>query len=350
MTKTRIVWPDIAKGISILGVVLFHAVLFSGTNATNVGIFSDSLMPLRMGLFFLVSGMFAHRIREWTLSTVFQRRLWNWLVPYLAWSVLSWFVRFYFGNPVDRSSSPFMDFIIPTNGMWFLFALSIFTVFIWLTRNLNGLIVIWLSVMLSVGIAMVPAPWSYARSLLFLPFFCIGLFARKYLLEAEHVSAKTMRSAGFIILLIVAILGYAGAIYIQRDAGFVASNPAMDPLLKQLRLLAIYSLGIAFGVFLCVFLSKSKRISQVLLWYGQHTLPIYLINESLTWVVVALWRHFVGETIANREVVAICVFALVLLGCHGAVAISKTKTFRWVFYPPSFESIAGRFTSKRTGS
>src|SRR5699024_708546 len=58
----RVEWADTAKGLSIIGVCLMHIVTAvpDGTS-TPLGLLSSFLDPLRMPLFFLVSGLFAHR-------------------------------------------------------------------------------------------------------------------------------------------------------------------------------------------------------------------------------------------------------------------------------------------------
>src|SRR5262245_4164499 len=64
----RMVWPDVAKGVCILLVVLWHTVnkhylqvdwRIGGPVPALWGFVGDQLMTLRMPLFFTISGMFA---------------------------------------------------------------------------------------------------------------------------------------------------------------------------------------------------------------------------------------------------------------------------------------------------
>src|SRR5699024_7156213 len=90
----RVEWADTAKGLSIIGVCLMHIVTAvpDGTS-TPLGLLSSFLDPLRMPLFFLVSGLFAHRVLERTLGDLWYRRLWFLLVPYLVFTPFQALIR-----------------------------------------------------------------------------------------------------------------------------------------------------------------------------------------------------------------------------------------------------------------
>ncbi|UDL75151.1 acyltransferase family protein [Corynebacterium uberis] len=64
----RLAWPDVAKGVSILGVVVLHVSLVVpyGTDSFIAQV-NHLLDPLRMPLFFLVSGMFSTKILRYSL-------------------------------------------------------------------------------------------------------------------------------------------------------------------------------------------------------------------------------------------------------------------------------------------
>ena len=64
----RVGWPDTAKGICIILVVLWHVVTKHAIEVAGAGPVTDAwvmlnaqLLPLRIPLFFLVSGVFAAR-------------------------------------------------------------------------------------------------------------------------------------------------------------------------------------------------------------------------------------------------------------------------------------------------
>ena len=82
--KTRLDWPDVAKGLSIIGVVVLHACLVvPGGMDTPIAAVNEFFAPLRMPLFFLVSGYFSVKIMRYSFGELFMFRLWFFLVPLL---------------------------------------------------------------------------------------------------------------------------------------------------------------------------------------------------------------------------------------------------------------------------
>ena len=66
---------------------------------------STVLDPLRMPLFFLISGMFAHRIISWNVETLWFRRLWFLLIPYLVYSPVQAVTRLYIEDSLSLTLS-----------------------------------------------------------------------------------------------------------------------------------------------------------------------------------------------------------------------------------------------------
>lgn len=128
-------WVDVAKGLAILAVALYHSALI-GMGADLV---DDSwrqvntvLSRVRMPLFFFASGLFA--------ATTVQRRwprLWSGTMAKLVWCFVVWAViRFAYFQLVPLASRPqehdvhkfLMAPIWPVTGLWYLHALVIFYV------------------------------------------------------------------------------------------------------------------------------------------------------------------------------------------------------------------------------
>ena len=89
--KPRIVWVDIAKGISILTVVFLHLStcgIDAGSSPGQWYQISSYLVHLRMPLFFMVSGLFAAKIRRFTFAELFVKRTWLWGVPFVIWGAV----------------------------------------------------------------------------------------------------------------------------------------------------------------------------------------------------------------------------------------------------------------------
>ncbi|WIM72207.1 acyltransferase family protein [Corynebacterium suedekumii] len=99
------------------------------------------LDPLRMPLFFLVSGFFSAKVFRFSFADLFQRRLWFFLVPYLVWGPVELWLKFREYHMFDHSPMPalsvYVDQLTVGKSMyWFLYALVVFNVILWLTRKL----------------------------------------------------------------------------------------------------------------------------------------------------------------------------------------------------------------------
>ena len=88
----RVGWPDVAKGICILLVVLWHVVTKVVVGIPGAGAVTDAwvmlnaqLLPLRIPLFFLVSGMFAARAVLAGDGASWRRRAGRLALLYLVW-------------------------------------------------------------------------------------------------------------------------------------------------------------------------------------------------------------------------------------------------------------------------
>lgn len=139
--KVRMRWPDVAKGLSILGVVLLHIVIMvpGGMDGTAAAV-TRVLDPLRMPLFFMVSGFFSAKVLNFTFRELFLRRLWFLLVPYVLWvPVELWLSHRVRATYQDIEMPGAMLYVMRTvegwNPYWFLYGLILFNLVLWATRK-----------------------------------------------------------------------------------------------------------------------------------------------------------------------------------------------------------------------
>ena len=100
----RLLWADCAKGMSIIAVCYMHVVTgVPGASETAWSWLNDVMDPVRMPMFFLVSGLFAHRVIERTLGDLWYRRLWFLLVPYLVFTPFQALIRLNMAGNADLS-------------------------------------------------------------------------------------------------------------------------------------------------------------------------------------------------------------------------------------------------------
>lgn len=136
-------WVDMAKGIAIVLVVFYHAVMF----ASELGIrnpwdrINTALDTFRMPLFFFMSGLMATRAVQLEYSVLFRRRMLRLLHLYIVWCTLQWlFFRALPPFTLDRRR-PSLDellgiFVVPNANLWFIYALPIFFTLAWALRRL----------------------------------------------------------------------------------------------------------------------------------------------------------------------------------------------------------------------
>ena len=77
-STSRVPWVDVAKGTSIVLVVLLHSTNFLLGHNLATGFwdgFNSFLEPIRMPLFFLASGLFAQNILKTSWRAVVRKRI-----------------------------------------------------------------------------------------------------------------------------------------------------------------------------------------------------------------------------------------------------------------------------------
>ncbi|OFL72924.1 hypothetical protein HMPREF2751_08425 [Corynebacterium sp. HMSC063G05] len=335
MTKQRLLWPDIAKGISILGVVQYHAVLASETSGTWSANLSEMIMPLRMGMFFFVSGIFAYKIRRQSLKTILASRIYMWAVPYFLWAILTWSIGNYLGVKV-LAENPWIGMVYPVNGMWFLFSLTVCTFFVYLTKRLPTIMALLLAMCVPLLVTYFNWHWTYLRVFQFLPIFVAGIYLSgnmKKLNEklAKEASRKMKFTAGALsaALFVVSLSIHNGWMSVPAIPGFIPERVA-----NQAWRLLVYFFALPFGTILAIIISKDRILSKILSWYGRHTLPIYITNEMLVWIGAILFRKLGVLKWGSDDLYISLIFVLAILGGHVAIYLSERKYIGWIFIPP----------------
>lgn len=333
----RLLWVDVGKGLSIVGVVVYHVVIYTGDKDTVFRWFSDSLLPIRMSLFFLLSGLFAHKVSEMTWGDLFRRKLWFWLVPYLAWSVVSVSVMLNFGN-VETRDLPIWSYVfVPGNGLWFLYGLMVFTIVARALRQIEPAVVMWAVVVLSLVSPLLELPGGLRRMMMFAPYFFIGLYCRRFLIE---FSAERRGAGKWFLFTVVAVAFYKlGLLAYQFTVlgEFVAERAERQAVAGQLVTtwlhVVMYAGALPMGIFLALVLSGVPGVRTVLAWYGRNTLPIYLANESAIWLSFRVWVLW-GPDEVPRWFVSSVLLAGTMATCHLVQVAARIPVIGWCVTPP----------------
>jgi len=275
----RVRWADTAKGLCILLVVLWHVVAKQylrlewpeGLRVPGVwGTLCELLLPLRMPLFFTISGMFALGAvhRPWRISA--RSRVAKFLYLYVVWllihtALLSLAPDF----PTDRATSPLgllEQLTITPSNLWYLYALALYFVIAKVTWRLPRVVMLCAAFALSVAAAseLVPVPGNRAGLLQNLVFFLLGLYFRRHVERlAEGVNwARFALTTGV----------YGGLLVVMVVTG-TQDVPGVWPV--------VCVAAAAFGVVGSAMLARWDRIATPLISIGRRTLPIYVIHMPL---------------------------------------------------------------------
>lgn len=362
--KTRMDWPDVAKGLSILGVVILHVTLaIPGAEHTFVAELNHILDPLRMPLFFLVSGFFSVKVLTMTFEQLFKRRLWFFLVPYLVWTPIELYTSRLEGVIFHGHVMPDWFYYVAkvadsTNMYWFLYFLVWFNLLLWGTRKLPA----WMIVTL-----VMVVPWLFMpmfgdsellrKTIIYLPAFFIGAYfwplITRFAEAADRPKAVVLAVAAY-----VAGLGIAAVeeVLTTRVPGptqlwFIGFKDEIAILLGgELSAFAlghisgtlIRLLSLPAGVVLAVWLSRAIPVARVLKFLGRHTLVIY-IGHALG--LTLLFGFTVRETLMVIDPDSpnpmhwtgtwmIIAFTLGMAGAYLLHLLTRVPLLKWTLAPP----------------
>lgn len=360
----RLAWPDVAKGVSILGVVVLHVSLVVpyGTDSFIAQV-NHLLDPLRMPLFFLVSGMFSTKILRYSLWDLFSRRLWFFVVPYVVWAPVEIFAAEY-----ERSIWP--DYELPgvwhyvvliaqaLNMYWFLYVLVAFNLIAWLTRRLPR----WAALLISLSpVLLLPLNAqvdTVGKFIMYLPIFIVGLrwsqsvrgFAGRGFTPGAIVGSTCAYVAGF---------GCYAVWYLLVERGMSDMpwrlwpwNPTATIEPNDLWTLVRGGgqvLMLPVAVLAAVGVARVPYLSRALQFLGRNTLPIYLGHPLALTLLYRLPMSLSGgrelhpeaERMVDRPGVWIAL-AMVCALSGGVVMwlIQRVPIVGWTVHPPQIVGLA----------
>ena len=346
----RETWPDVAKGVCIVLVVLWHVVTKHYQRVdweTSVpwsaawGTLGEQLLPLRMPLFFTISGLFAVGavsrpwpvlIRTKVAAFFYLYALWLLIHTAVMWSTPT------FDTARARGAGELLSqlTISPTN-LWYLYALAAYFGIARLTRRVPTAWLLAAALVLSAVAAADLLPVVSNRGQVYqnLVFFLAGLRLRPVVESyASTSSVRRLLSAGAAYGVGLAAMATLGA---QRW-------PGVWP--------AVSVLAIAFGSAAAVVISRHlTRTARALSSLGTRTLPVYVMHLPLLAVADRLLRGPLDALEPRTALVAALepvVLSALLIGVCLLLhhALSRRGT-RWLFelpgsgQPASIARVAG---------
>lgn len=352
---TRQAWPDAAKGACILLVVFWHDTVLDYVRlgwrlslplAGLWGTAGEALRPLRMPLFFALSGMFAARavMRPW--PSVVRARVARFAYLYVLWLLLhTAFFRLTpgFGAAVVRSPAQLLEQLtISPGNLWYLQALLVYFVVARSTRRVPGTVLA-ASLMLSVAVSShwFSAPGNRASLLQNLCWFLIGLHATAWADRfARRTTARTaaMFAACYVVLAsftTVAGIGSWPGVRLVTGAVGVCAGISAAALLCRGRS------GSATG-------RRPGRTGRALARLGRRTLPVYVIHMPLVALlhdaVAALFRRApgLGHSLLLAAGYPVLATAAIVSTCLVIHQVLRRAGLRWLFELPGRVAGSGR--------
>lgn len=286
----RIAWPDAARGLCMVLVVLGHSAIWFDQQVNGEArlwlVITDFFAPFRMPLFFLISGLFSVNALGRALNQSRKRTI-GLLYVYVLWTAL-FVARLFVPGASDGESPPtvlelLLSVALPTP-FWYLWALPVYFVSTWVIfRFLRGRSRLLAIVPLALLSAAAPLIDAATDSIMREPLDALKLGSVAanalwfYLGAAApglwNVLMKNARwswlagSAAVYCVLIVPVLMWG-----VRDEAKLLLAP-----------LALFICSQAFSLF-----SMSTRVMDALRWVGRSTLPVYVLHMFAISVISAV--------------------------------------------------------------
>jgi uncharacterized membrane protein YcfT len=341
--KPRADWADIVKGICILLVVLWHVVMkhylqidwhLSLPLPGAWGTFGEQLLPLRMPIFFTVSGMFAASAAARPWRVVARSRLAKFYYLYVLWFVVHTTVLAFVPDFDTLSARNALDVleqltITPTN-LWYLMALAVYFIVAKLSLRMPTAVLLGAALLLSATAAtgVLAAPGNRGQLYQNLFFFLAGLRLKSWV--EQWAAGATLRilligAAGYLVL-----MGIVQVTHAERNFG-------VWPVLSVL--------AVMVGVAAAVHIERWKKPTALLARLGRMTLPIYVMHMPLLALAhLVLVKPFSrlgsGPQLVLAVFLPIVLTALLVAVCLGLHNLLQKAGAWWLFDLP------GRRTGK----
>ncbi|GAA0582917.1 acyltransferase [Kribbella sandramycini] len=302
--ERRVAWADVAKGVCILLVVLWHVLMkhylqidwqIKSPVQGAWGALGEQLLPLRMPLFFAVSGFFAVRAVQRPWPVLARTKVAKFFYLYALWLVIHTVVLAFvpdFGT--ERADGPLKflaQLTITPSNLWYLSALALYFVIAKAVQRVPVWAVLGaafaLSATASAGLLDVPGNrGGVYQNLLF---FLAGLYG-KSLIEELAARASWRR----LLLLGVPYAGLLAVVELFDAKTWFGLWPVVS------------GVAIVLGVTAAGLLARVEWLSNGLASIGRRTLPIYVLHMPLLALVhLALIKPLSAAGPATQWIVSV---------------------------------------------
>ncbi len=277
---------DNVKSVAIFLVVIGH---FAEVVLSEWQVFSSIFLFLysfHMPLFIFITGYFAKSaINSGNKQRVYKRSF-EFFTLYLIMEMTFLTVKYLLGN-----HSPKFDVLSEKSVPWYLFSISIMYLLAFALRNVNPKAVLALSVLIALfsGYDANLGDWLVlSRTLVFFPFFYLGLICQKDLF-ANLKKYKINYLLAIIVLVGIFLCFYLfpKELYLIRPLltgrnSYFTLNNKLEPYAVLLRIL-VYLVGIVLSVAVLILVPRLNL--KYLTTIGERTLPIYFFHRQILYIL-----------------------------------------------------------------
>ena len=304
--RRRIEWIDLVKAVSVLLVVFMHAsntlVDLAGPSGVT-GVLQNVnhlLEPLRMPVFFLVSGMLASSAvhRPWSKSG---NRTLGMVYLYVVWMLLFFGFITLFGH---APSEPVRAIVFAKSGFWYLYAMALFFVIARVLRSQPAWVVLAVALLPNILRPLTDqvlgelVPGSlYTSMAMNLAFFLAGAYYK------DVVGSLADKATTWHAVVLGSLSVVAGLLWLAT------------PDMVGQSLLPLSLVWVPFGITVAVLITRDGAPAWSR-YVGARTLSVYVMQ----WPVIFLLGTFLpGEVVAHP--VAALLFPFVVTAAVAALAL-----------------------------
>ena len=288
----RIYYWDNMKGILIMLVVIAHFASFA-VNEPNVNEMNTFIFLFHMPLFIFIAGVFTKQTNNNTKyinNVVFYFALY-FIVYTFLFIEMNYFRINWKWAPLTSGG----DYLKGGTALWFMFAMFWYSLFAPVCRRIKPAVLIMTTVLLALISGYYPLRDYFAasRTIVFMPFFCMGLLCNpagivkwwKGVSFSRKVILKAGAAAGVVLVWLIIAHMSDSALIITKQlskarieyAGILgAANPDIS-LWQMLQYRCVWY-AVVFGIFLLIFALCPVRRIPLLSRIGKNSIAVYIFH------------------------------------------------------------------------
>lgn len=328
--QTRIEWLDIAKGLSIILVVVYHTLLYLNFHDMAPGIYtkiSNIMTPIRMPLFFAVSGFLAASAMRATWPDFLRKKIWTFVWLFAVWSTMRWlYFRYVQTNGLvpDEGSDPYQlveMWWAPNTGIWFIWALAIFMTATKLLSSAPRLPVIAAAAVLSAltfGGHLPVDLFTHRNVLQYFVFFLFGCWYGRTFATMLTERPLPFAAGGFLAFVLL-----------------ILSRDTLQTLEPGIWAFISSAAGLAWLCGTAVLMSRFGALRATFSYFGRNTLPVYVTHVMLVSGIAGLLAVKTGPDVATGYIAApLLVITAIALSLAIKAAADRSGA-GWLYAPPA---------------